>query len=127
MLGCEDYVKLVAQDCALPKLLFSRDGSENPAITRTDESRRRFVKLSSLEGDGVGLKGCGANAATVCTYMPFAPEPLDPSEDCCMREIDSSLGHHLDEVAVAQLVGDIPSDAENDDGTIEVAATEERG
>ena len=40
---------------------------------------------------------------------------LDPSEDCCMRDSDSALGHHLDEVAVAQLIGDIPSDAENDD------------
>jgi hypothetical protein len=42
-----------------------------------------------------------------------------------MGEIDSSLGHHLDEVAVAQLIGDIPSDAENDDCAIEVAATEQ--
>jgi hypothetical protein len=40
---------------------------------------------------------------------------LNPSKDCCMREIDPSLGHHLDEVAVAQPVGDIPSDAENND------------
>jgi hypothetical protein len=42
-----------------------------------------------------------------------------------MRDIDTALGHHLDEVAVAQLIGDIPSDAENDDCTIEVAATEQ--
>lgn len=42
-----------------------------------------------------------------------------------MRDRDSSLGHHLDEVAVAQLIGDIPSDAENDDCVIEVAATEQ--
>jgi len=39
---------------------------------------------------------------------------LNPSQDCCMRDGDPSLGHHLDEVAVAQLVGDIPSDAVND-------------
>lgn len=42
-----------------------------------------------------------------------------------MREIDSSLGHRLNEVAVAQLVGDIPSDAENDDCVIEVTATKQ--
>ena len=44
-----------------------------------------------------------------------------------MRDSDSSLGHHLDEVAVAQLVGDIPSDAENDDEAIKMAAMEEGG
>jgi hypothetical protein len=27
-----------------------------------------------------------------------------------MRESDTALGHHLDEVAVAQLVGEIPSE-----------------
>lgn len=43
-----------------------------------------------------------------------------------MREIDSTLGHHLKEVAVAQLIGDIPSDAENDDDAIKMAALEER-
>ena len=42
-----------------------------------------------------------------------------------MRESDSALGHHLDEVAVAQFIGDIPSDAENDDCAVEVAAIEE--
>jgi hypothetical protein len=44
-----------------------------------------------------------------------------------MRDSDSALGHHLDEVAVVQLVGDIPSDAENDDEAIKMAAMEEGG
>jgi hypothetical protein len=42
-----------------------------------------------------------------------------------MRDSDSALGHHLDEVAVAQLIGDIPSDAENDDCAIKVATMKE--
>ncbi|HJR06854.1 MAG TPA: hypothetical protein VJ842_06335 [Pyrinomonadaceae bacterium] len=42
-----------------------------------------------------------------------------------MRDRDAALGHHLDEVAVAQLIGAIPADAENNDCAIEVAATEE--
>jgi hypothetical protein len=50
---------------------------------------------------------------------------LDPSQDCCMRGIDPSLGHHLNEIAAAQLVGDIPSDAENDDDVIEVATAKQ--
>jgi hypothetical protein len=44
-----------------------------------------------------------------------------------MRESDSSLGHHLNEVAVAQLVADKPSDAENDDDAIKMASVEEGG
>jgi hypothetical protein len=42
-----------------------------------------------------------------------------------MRDSDTALGHHLDEVAVAQLIGDIPSDAENDDRAIEVATAKQ--
>lgn len=42
-----------------------------------------------------------------------------------MRDCDTALGHHLDEVAVVQLIGDIPSDAENDDSAVEVAATKQ--
>jgi hypothetical protein len=44
-----------------------------------------------------------------------------------MGDSDTALGHHLDEVAVAQLIGDIPSDAENDDCAVEVAATKQGG
>jgi hypothetical protein len=40
---------------------------------------------------------------------------LNPSQDRCMRDNDSSLGHHLDEVAVDQLVSHILADAENND------------
>jgi hypothetical protein len=39
-----------------------------------------------------------------------------------MGDSDTALGHHLDEVAVAQLIGDTPSDAGNDDCVVEVVA-----
>jgi hypothetical protein len=42
-----------------------------------------------------------------------------------VRDGDTALGHHLDEVAVAQLIGDIPSGAENDDCATEVATMKE--
>jgi hypothetical protein len=42
-----------------------------------------------------------------------------------MRDGDPSLGHHLDEVAVAQLIGDVPSDAENDGRAIKVATAKQ--
>ncbi len=44
-----------------------------------------------------------------------------------MRDIDSALSHHLDQVSIAEFVGDIPTDAENDDGAVEVAAMKQGG
>jgi len=38
-----------------------------------------------------------------------------------MRDIDSALVHHLHQVTVAELISDVPSDAQNDDRVIEVA------
>ena len=42
-----------------------------------------------------------------------------------MRDIDTALSHHLYQVSIAKLVSDIPADAENDDGVVEVAATKQ--
>jgi hypothetical protein len=39
-----------------------------------------------------------------------------------MRDGDTALGHHFDQIPVAELVGDVPPDAENDDRAIKVAA-----
>ncbi len=41
-----------------------------------------------------------------------------------MDYIDAPLGHHLYQVAIAELIGDVPSDAQNDDRVVEVAPTE---
>jgi hypothetical protein len=38
---------------------------------------------------------------------------LDPSEDGSMGEIDATFSHHIGKVAIAELVGDVPADAEN--------------
>jgi hypothetical protein len=79
------------------------------------DSDVRFVHAPS------GADGSRVGAPSLLELRDIA---LDPPEDCCMRDRDSSLGHHLDEVAVAQLVGDIPSDAENDYCATKVAAAE---
>jgi hypothetical protein len=42
-----------------------------------------------------------------------------------MRDINSALGHQLDQVPVAKFVGDTPTDAENDDCASEAAATKQ--
>ena len=51
---------------------------------------------------------------------------LDPSRNGCMRDIDTALSHQLYQVAVAQLISDVSSDAENDDGAIKVATMKQR-
>ena len=82
------------------------------------------------------MKGCGANrvrenrpsyiADVGLVYSPRSPYwaskaapsllelrdiALYPSEDGCMSEIDTAFGHHLFQIAVAELVGDLPADA----------------
>jgi hypothetical protein len=39
-----------------------------------------------------------------------------------MRDIDTALSHHLDQVSIAKLVSEIPADTENDDCGGKVAA-----
>jgi hypothetical protein len=43
-----------------------------------------------------------------------------------MSESHTTLGRHLSEVTVTQLVGNVPPDTENNDRAVEVAATKER-
>jgi hypothetical protein len=38
-----------------------------------------------------------------------------------MRDLHTALSHHLGQITVAQFVGDIPTDAEHDDGAVKVA------
>jgi hypothetical protein len=42
-----------------------------------------------------------------------------------MRDSHTALSHHSHQVAIAKIVSEIPTDAENDDCAIEVAATEQ--
>jgi hypothetical protein len=51
----------------------------------------------------------------ISSLLKFRDIALNPSEDSGMRDIDSALSPHLDQIAVAQFVGDIPTDTENDD------------
>ena len=46
--------------------------------------------------------------------LKFGNVRLDPSQDGCVRELDTACSHHSAQVTVAELVGDIASQAEND-------------
>lgn len=50
-----------------------------------------------------------SRAAT--SLLELGDVALYPSEDGCMSEVDTAFGHHLFQIAVAELVGDVPADA----------------
>src|SRR5205823_13945268 len=49
----------------------------------------------------------------------------DPAHNRGMRQTEPSLGHHLNEIAVAQLVAHIPTDAEHHDEAVKSMALEQ--
>ena len=51
---------------------------------------------------------------------------LYPPQDSGVRDIHTALSHHLHQVSRAKFVIDIPTDAENNNRAIEVAATKQR-
>lgn len=42
-----------------------------------------------------------------------------------MGDIDTAFSHHFYLITIAGLTGDVPSDAENDDGVVKVTASEQ--
>lgn len=52
---------------------------------------------------------------------------LNPSESSRAGDADAPLGHHLHQVPIAKFVCDLPTGAENNDGTMEAANTEDKG
>ncbi len=42
-----------------------------------------------------------------------------------MGDIHAALGHHLDQAAIANLIGDVPSGGEDDDGVVKVTTSEQ--
>jgi hypothetical protein len=68
-----------------------------------------------------------ANRLRIATplFLKLRNITLDPSKDCCLGYVDSSHVHHLDQITIAEFVGDVPTNAENDDDTIKVTTTEE--
>jgi hypothetical protein len=45
---------------------------------------------------------------------------LRPAHDGCMRKMQSTFGHHLDQIAKAELVAQVPTHAEDDHFAVEV-------
>jgi hypothetical protein len=65
-------------------------------------------------------------SVAIPALLKLRDEALNPSQDSSVRDIYYALDHHLHQVSVAKLVSDLPTDAENDDRVIKVAATKQR-
>lgn len=37
-----------------------------------------------------------------------------------MRHVNAALGHHLNQITIAEFISDVPADAQNDDRVIEM-------
>lgn len=57
----------------------------------------------------------------VPTFLELRNIALDPTHDRRVRQGEPEFGDHLDEVAKAELVAEIPAHTEDDDFTIEMA------
>src|SRR6266436_5525159 len=62
---------------------------------------------------------------TAPALLKFRDIPLHPSQNGRMGQGDAALGHHLDEIAGAELKRQIPPDAQHNDFLVKVAPFEE--
>jgi len=46
--------------------------------------------------------------------------PLHPTQDCGMSKVQSALRHHLDQIAEAELVAQVPAHAQDDHFAVEM-------
>ena len=67
------------------------------------------------------FSGDGA-LAPIETLQKQRREMNDPAVDCRMIDADAALGHHFPEITQAQSVRQIPTNAKQNDGLVEMAA-----
>jgi hypothetical protein len=48
-------------------------------------------------------------------------------ENCSVRDIIPTFRLHLDQISIAEFVGDVPTDTENDNCMVEVASIKQSG
>jgi hypothetical protein len=60
------------------------------------------------------------------SFFEFGHIALRPPQQCRMRDGDSTFGHHFREIAIRELVRDVPPHAPDDELLLEVTALEER-
>lgn len=68
---------------------------------------------------------CRPNGHSVSRASRTPGHSIEPLLNSRMRDIHAALGHQLYQVTVAKFVGDIPTDAENDDCAIKVATAKQ--
>jgi hypothetical protein len=62
---------------------------------------------------------------TLPALLELRDEALNPSPNSSMRDIDTELGHYIDQVSIAEFVSEIPADTDNDTCAIKVATSKQ--
>jgi uncharacterized membrane protein len=83
------------------------------------DAYRRLFRLWFARGRSLGLRPRARPNFSRYRKRAFGNIALDPTHDRRMRQGDSGFGHHLDEVSKAELVAQMPADAEDDDFVVE--------
>ena len=80
---------------------------------------------ADLDVDFIDMPFSGDGAlAPIETLREQRREMNDPAVDCRMIDADTALGHHFPEITQAQSAGQIPTNAKQNDGSVEMAAFE---
>ena len=100
-----------------------------PKIDRLASPVNCTVKIDPLASDlhvrfvdSPRLTSCRGKA--VPAFDELRREALHPAHDRRMRQRQPALGHHLDQVAEAELVARVPAHAQDDDLAIEMQTVE---
>ena len=92
---------------------------------QTCSSNSAPSRRASLSGRTVSLVNApGATDRTgksVPALLEFRNMPDHPSHDRRVRKDHAALGHHRNQISVAQAIGDVPPHAQNNDLGIELA------
>ena len=92
------------------------------SIDSTIEIRPLAPNLHIGLVDAPGSTGLAGEA--IPALLELGHETLDPAHDRCVGQGQATLGHHLHEVAKAQLETQVPPNAQHDNFTLEVPALE---
>jgi hypothetical protein len=86
--------------------------------------RDLFRRTIFCNGSGKEPFNCGNRSRRATpSLLELRDGALHPSPESCMSDIDAAaLGHDLNQISIAEFVSEIPSDTEDDDRAITVAA-----
>src|SRR5450631_2287854 len=114
-------------DCLLEEGLGRRyiAGAAEPEVDRLSALVYRSIEVGPVAAHlDIGLIDSPGATSGPAKAIPAFDElrciPLHPTQDGGMRKVQSALRHHLDQIAEAELVAQVPAHAKDDHLAVEV-------